>query len=228
MGKKICSLDAHVGRDAGRLVRIRFCFKDGSEETRMVFPEDFLQMFRAGVFQEHEERHEFFDVGPVPRGYAGAAVDRFSSSLKVALRVPAGVRPYNYFGTTHVVPQPEALVLIRADKGVFGEMYIFAVSGEVLCNYPTANVHENGLVCWGSNPRPEILKIADAERVLPIFYGSEFNNDLYSAGRTVCKKAEFTNPEGLLRALEGRTEFPVEWLVPLGETVESKVRNFLA
>ena len=226
--KGITSMNAYLGK--GRLMRLSFRFRDGSEETKMVFPEDFLQMFRAGIFHGRIDRHEFFTLGLIPHGYAGAAVDRFSSGLKVALRVPAGIRPYNYFGATTVIPQPEALALIYADNGVFKDLYVFAVSNDKLFHYPTANIYGDGRVCWGSNPRPEIKKIKDAEKVLPLFYGSEFNNDLYEVGRTVCSKLEFTNPGGLLKALEGRAEFPEEWLVPYdgAVTVNEAISNFLA
>ena len=194
-------------------------FSDGRAERKEMLVEDLIAL----CGREH------LCLMEMPEGYVDGAVSPTDGSMKVAVRFSAGMRQYNYCGRIFLVPQPEMLCLAESVANHLVNLWVYAVGEEdKLFHYPTANVYTDGRVCLGTTERPEFQTIKDAEKLLPYYYGTEFNNDLYRPGLTVIDGPGFTNQEGLLRALQGKDVFPEEWMVPMGDTVASVCGRFLA
>ena len=210
-------------------VAVNATFSDGRAERKEMLVEDLIESLKNGLSEGRGNDRSYLRIGEMPEGYVDGAVAPSDGSMKVAVRFPAGMRQYNYCGRIFLVPQPDMLCLASSVANHLVNLWVYAVGeGDKLFHYPTANVYTDGRVCLGTTERPEFQTIKDAEKLLPYYYGTEFNNDLYRPGLTVIDGPGFTNQEGLLRALQGKDVFPEEWMVPMGDTVASVCGRFLA
>ncbi len=83
-----------------------------------------------------------------------------------------------------------------------------------LCVAPYWNTYESGGVCLGSTRRPNTATVATIEKWEQGFFDSAFTHG--NVGRVTRHKDGF---EGLWKSLRGKSQFPMETLIDLPETV---------
>lgn len=130
----------------------------------------------------------------------GIAVGSRGPNSYILAVLPAKERTVNYTGPREwdtdsaniTVAFPPMLVALHLLKGAFRNAILFCISpglektlqisntANVGLSFPYGNVYGGtGAICWGSVPHAHIKSIADFEE---LFFGSNFNGDLYSAG----------------------------------------------
>jgi hypothetical protein len=120
------------------------------------------------------------------------------------------------------IPMP-ALVFFAQGSGY----YLWAMKGDkfdpkgLLYNAPCANVNYLGLICWGSNPHPDVSS-GCFDSMWRLFWDAPFSGD-HEAGMNavmanLAKKKASRFPEGDLTPLSGR-------LVPNPATIEALVNR---
>lgn len=228
MSNDVINMTINLGLKNQAKATVNATFSDGRAERKEMLVEDLIESLKNGLSRGSGNNKTYLRIGKMPEGYVDGAVSPTDGSMKIAVRFPAGMRQYNYCGKIFLVPQPGMLCLAESVSHLTN-LQVYAVGEEdKLFHFPAANVFTDGRVCLGRTERPELKTVKDAERLLPYFYGTEFNNDLYHPGTTVIDCLEFKNQEGLLRALQGKDVFPEEWLIPISETIQSVCEKFLA
>ncbi len=149
------------------------------------------------------------------------------SALRAVFFIPAGRQALNYVGSSYIIPFPSILFYFESENGCLLNTYAFAAKirdcselGTETCLYafPFGNVDaHSGKVCWGDTRHPLIQRISDFHGIISSFFGSEVNDDYYSAGSHIIQKKEFQMQRGLLNHLAKLCgEFPDEYLVKSG------------
>lgn len=119
------------------------------------------------------------------------------------------------------VPMPRT-VLIAANQ----TYYLFALKSErvyydePVYQVPVPNIHDHGLVCWGTNAAPKI-DVEQARKAWEMFFSTPFNDHLIQ-GRSL---AEIKDVRKTLRALAGKRTYPLDdlvgWTKPVGATIRT-------
>lgn len=214
-------------------VEVDFMFEDGAQEHKVVSLSDYLMSIQESV----EVGREFLHLGKLPNGYYNGCVSKDdTSSFKVVIAMPERRRLINYYGDCYGIPFPSMAFFLDVRLGkLFTSLAVsldlqnsdWIGDDSVVCRYPFGNVHSNYKICWGTNRELKVSSIYDAGQYITQFFGSETNNDLYSAGQNVLALPEFTNQRGLFEALMERDRFPDEWLIKQELTLGQMVENFL-
>lgn len=181
-----------------------------------------------GLLQTSCTVNNYQRVGKLPHGLLDFAIGDVPGTFKAILKVPAGIRSLQYHSEPFMVPFPETVFLLTSVSGRLVFSQVFASENGNVYHYPFGNVYPDGKICWGRNSLPEIRSLLDMQKIPILFYGSDTNDDLYTAGRSVIKRSEFAHQRGLIKNLEKETEFPSQWLVPIGKDSFSKlIDNFM-
>jgi len=182
-------------------------YEGGRVESYSVKDVDVVEVFNV-CYKPDASR-----LGQLPDGYVDALyVD--SENFKVCIEVPAGIRNITYYGDVFFIPFPALLFRLTVSKGkIVSSKVVAELNGYCYC-YPFGNVYTDGRICWGSTALPKITCLSDVNQVIQLFFGSETNNDLYSAGRNVPNKKQYVNQRGLFEFLEKKLKFPKRDLIP--------------
>ena len=162
-------------------------------------------------------------IGTLPIGFIDGGYEKITSTYEAIMHLPAQERPMKYFDKVYIVPFPDLVFYLKAQKGNVTTSKVFALeSGDTtenakLYRYPYGNVYDDGRICWGSNrntiPRVHCLK--DFEKVVTLFFGAETNNDLFQSPKYEKDGVlvDVSQTE-LIQLVEGKEKFPVEFLNP--------------
>lgn len=158
-------------------------------------------------------------LGQMPEGYVGANYSD-SKNFTVILRIPPLCCPVQFMGKLYKsIPYPELCFMLKYKTGILNESAVYAVKGEnTLCYYPFGNVYEDGRICWGGYQHPCINSIKESELTARKFYELPTNNDLWKASHVNYNVGVLSN---LYNLLSEKDFFPLEWLVPIGKTVQN-------
>lgn len=211
-----------------------FRVTDHSEDdivTKVVSYDELRDIINGSYVQ----KEVFCNVGEVPEGYIDGNVSTQGGGEVILYREPAkhvlfikngedGGMPMSF-----MIPFPGLLFRIR-----YGENG--HVSGRVLCTtgsleeikdryvkraldgyaYPFGNVSSDGAVCMG-NIKLSIGCLKDAEKYVGLFLDGVTNNDYMST--KLCTVTDINNQLDLAKALDGKEQFPLEWLVPYKDEI---------
>lgn len=162
-------------------------------------------------------------IGTLPVGFIDGGYETITSSYEAIIHLPAGTRPMRYFDEVYIVPFPDLVFYMKAQKGKITSSKVFALeSGDTsekakLYRYPYGNVYDDGRICWGSNAStlPKIHCLKDFEKVVTLFFGAETNNDLYQSPKIEKDGVLVNMPQTeLVKLLQGKENYPVEFLNP--------------
>jgi hypothetical protein len=141
----------------------------------------------------------FFKTTSFDTGFLDKKIIRYARSAELdiwTLVIPGLVRPIIHYARendedsntlkTSATWMPPSLWIIKTPIGATKkwEARVFLVDMKTgkTGHYPSPNVHGDGAICWGHtlDTRPPMLFPRDCNKVPDIFFGSEFNNDLWS------------------------------------------------
>lgn len=199
-------------------------YNNGCQEEKLLRDTDVIEML--------EESYEpsYVRIGELPRGYVDAKMGFSKNTFNVCIRVEAGIRCMHYYGDEYFIPFPECIFLFSVlDGKKNNESYVYASDGSnKLYHYPFGNVYNNHKICWGRTQTPEISCMKEVELFASLFFGSETNNDLYTAGVNVAFQKNFMNQRGLFEYLSDKEEFPNELLVAAKENLQEVLDKYFA
>lgn len=199
--------DIHI-ENGSSIADVTVHYEGGRVESYSVKDMDFLTAFQKCY------KPDASILGQMPDGYVDALYVN-DENFKVCIEVPAGIRNITYYGDVFFVPFPALLFRLTVREGkVVASKVVAELNGSCYC-YPFGNVYTDGRICWGSTVLPPITCLQDVNQIIQLFFGSETNNDLYSAGRNVANKKQYVNQRGLFEFLEKKRKFPKQDLIPI-------------
>ena len=186
----------------------------------------FLELLQKSTV---EDENVTVRMGTLPEGWYDGGYNDVTGTYEAIIHVPAAEQPFNYYEKSYILPFPDLVFYLKAQKGRITASKVFALAdpikkGDRLYRYPYGNVYEDGRICWGKNKKlPEITCFKDFEKVIQLFFAAETNNDLYKSPNFSrnSEKVELSQSE-LIQFLTGKTEFPVEILNP---SIKGTVEN---
>lgn len=219
------SMSVHFKKDID-LVTVCRVFKNGDEDNKTMSLLDFVNALTSSL-----ENVCYTDLGELPFGYyRGSISPTNAATFKVAVTIPQDKRILSYYGEEHLVPFPELLFMFKVKSGKITDSRVYSVinskSSRKVAHYPYGNVYNDASICWGSNVLPRVENMKGIERIIDLFFGSETNDHLYTAGRNIIKRDQFYNQRGLILAAEGRKIFPVKWLISKEYSLIEVVNNY--
>lgn len=204
-------------------VSVHITDEKGIETRKVLHMSEFL-----GILEDCATGSEMLHIGELPEGFYDGAISQEETTFRLAVLVPAGVRPLNYFGDMYMVPFPALMFTFVVTGGSITRSKVFALDTDVpndksvVYHYPYGNVYGEGKICWGTNHLERISKKKDINSVVALFFGSETNNDLFRTGK-------YPTQRMLLEEMKTAKTFPRECLLqhedyPLLEDVLEEVR----
>lgn len=179
----------------------------------------------------------FFKTTTFDTGFLDKRIVRYARSAEHdiwTLIVPGAVRPIICFPDdedeedtkTVATWMPPSLWIIKTPVGATKkwDARICLVDPEsgAVGPYPSPNVYVDGRICWGTvrDTKPPMTFPRDCDKVLNIFFGSEFNNDLWNhsipfgkLAKTMSTKKvteDMTDRERMKKLLETLPELKME------------------
>ena len=177
-----------------------------------------MDSFVEALLESQKTNEDFIPLGSMPEGYVtGAMSQSYPDHRRVTLQLPAARRPVLYYGKLYNLPYPSLVFHFETGKNgniTHSKCYAAGNSriteGSSLYKYPFGNVYDSAKICWGNIVLPRIESFADFEKLLPLFFGAETNDDLWSSSNVNC---DVKTQRELLEALSKKEIFPAEWLV---------------
>lgn len=162
-------------------------------------------------------------IGELPIGFIDGGYESITSTYEAIIHLPAQERPIKYFDEVYIVPFPDLVFYLKAQKGNVTASKVFALESSdttpkaKLYRYPYGNVYEDGKICWGKNQStiPKVHCLKDFEKVVTLFFGAETNNDLYHTPKFEKDGVLVDVPQTeLIKLVKGKSTYPVEFLNP--------------
>lgn len=150
-------------------------------------------------------------IGRLPQGYYDGALSPAENTFKMAVSIPAAVRPIQYFDTVYVVPFPALMFIFCVATGRINVSEVVALDTDVpqedsiVYHYPFGNVYNDGKICWGNIALPSISNPLELPKAVSAFFASETNNDLYEI-------VDGRQQRQLLEELSNADTFPKRYL----------------
>ena len=150
-------------------------------------------------------------IGRLPQGYYDGALSPAENTFKMAVSIPAAVRPVQYFDTVYVVPFPALMFIFCIATGRINVSKVVALDTDVpqensiVYHYPFGNVYNDGKICWGNIALPGISNPLELPKAISGFFASETNNDLYEV-------VDGRQQRQLLEELSNADAFPKRYL----------------
>ena len=150
-------------------------------------------------------------IGRLPQGYYDGALSPAENTFKMAVSIPAAVRPVQYFDTVYVVPFPALMFIFCIATGRINVSKVVALDTDVpqedsiVYHYPLGNVYDDGKICWGNIALPGISNPLELPKAVSAFFASETNNDLYEV-------VDGRQQRQLLEELSNADTFPKRYL----------------
>lgn len=150
-------------------------------------------------------------IGRLPQGYYDGALSPAENTFKMAVSIPAAVRPVQYFDTVYVVPFPALMFIFCVATGRINVSEVVALDTDVpqedsiVYHYPFGNVYNDGKICWGNIALPSISNPLELPKAISGFFASETNNDLYEI-------VDGRQQRQLLEELSNADTFPKRYL----------------
>ena len=150
-------------------------------------------------------------IGRLPQGYYDGALSPAENTFKMAVSIPAAVRPLQYFDTVYVVPFPALMFIFCVATGRINVSEVVALDTDVpqedsiVYHYPFGNVYNDGKICWGNIALPGISNPLELPKAISAFFASETNNDLYEV-------VDGRQQRQLLEELSNADTFPKRYL----------------
>ena len=128
------------------------------------------------------------------------------------------------------IPYPTCLFIFSIHNKIAVEIKLFALKHPLqtekdkLYCFPFSNVYQDGRICWGqAGVSFKVKKPMEMVGIINQFLGSKFNGDIAQNNVTLTKDCGFTDFWGLIRAVTGKSEFPLEFL----KETNQKLKNIL-
>lgn len=190
-----------------------------------------------------------FGYRHLPAGCRMVVEKPASKMVQIVVEFPAGRRkvkvkhdPGVYSGSAHEiegVALPGGICVIDLyDKNpsytvsqmrVFGLANTLSGTSDILYRYPVPNLDRSyGSVCWGGNRFETYMNLAAAEGLVLKFFESQFNNHLFYRD-TLSENFQWGSLDinavhEFFKKLADLPVFPVEWLKPIGLTLDQVLR----
>lgn len=195
---------------------------DGIRTCKRVHFSKFVSLIAGTV---NDSDGIFFDKEDLPKGYCCSKISKFQEdTFSVLLALPAQRRGVIFYETGYAVPFPEIVFLFEVGNGFLNRAKCFSKKGDNLYKFPFANVYNNGDICWGRNQLPEIKHISEVDKYVELFFGSSYNNDLFTPPKGFEK--ECSSMRGFLEVLEKEMTFPDQFLVSCNSTIMT-LKNYI-
>lgn len=200
-------------------VRVHCEDDDNIAVLKNISYQDFVELLTESRMNDDKVNR----IGSLPFGFIDGGYESVTSTFEAILHLPAQERPMKYFEEVYIVPFPDLVFYLKAQKGRVTTSKVFALaSGDTsekakLYRYPYGNVYEDGKICWGgnSNSIPSVHCLKDFEKVVTLFFGATTNNDLYKS--PIYEKdgvqVNMSQTE-LLKLMQGKDIYPAEFLNP--------------
>lgn len=195
-----------------------------SANVRVVIENDGTEVTKTVTFKQYREACSAIGeyataiprVGRLPQGfYDGGASD---GSYEAIIKVPAGKRPFFYFGKEYCIPFPELVFHFHQSAGEGRKTKVWAADEKgKLYRYPFGNVYNDAKICWGRNVVPKVECLKDFDQLVALFFSASTNDDMYHPIHTVIDGKEVSlRQRDLVEVLSKMDAFPTEWLHPFG------------
>ena len=118
------------------------------------------------------------------------------------------------------IPYPTCLFIFFIQNKKVYELKLFAlkhplqtIGKDKLYWFPFSNVYQDGRICWGNaGVSLKVNKPMEMVGIINQFLGSTFNGDVAQNNVKFTKDCGFSDFWGLVKALTGKPEFPLELL----------------
>lgn len=210
-----------ISDDIANVVRVQVEDTKGQVTNTVVSFEDYVECLTASSL----DLDEMVLLGRLPWGYYNGAVHRNRmDTFRVVIIVPAERRMFNYIDEVYEnIPYPSLAFEFRAVKGNITHSKCYALADEyptddsILYHYPFGNVYDDARICWGSNHLKRVASMKDVDQFIPLFFGSQTNNDLFGRGSFSLDAPEYVSSQrALLETLKDMEKFPVDILAKAG------------